>query len=423
MFFRWSIFVFFLAIALRLLLAIVNREPSGEHFAFIRSLADSHFSSCAGCIPPLLYHYLCALLMHSLSIYLYDGRLILCQLLSAAAGIGTLTLAYIFIKQLHLSYRHSWLCFSIFALNPRLIAIDTQASPESFFIFFTSLAIFSLWKILKTGHLIHVFWLTAGLALGTSFKIQGLLVAGACIFILALHSIFKRRIVALLLLCVLYAAALSLTGRALPKVAGKMFFRINPTAEARPGYLGFQESFLDFKIEKLLQSPIEDLRTSEITHSYWTRIFASAYSLHSIEPLPSAWKGQSSWLILLSRMLFALGLLPWLVGIVGFLLTWINPRDPSSWIFPAIWSGALVIHGVYCSRFIDFSAMNASYLYAASLCLIRFWAEGLRSLEKNKFLSTWFNPTVTTLSFIYCGVGSFEVALLIQQLHRFNLLQ
>src|SRR5215468_7205595 len=149
-----ALWVFACGVVLRIALALVNSEANDIHMNIIKIMAYENRipenDEDREAFQPKLYHATVAAFLKILRPQSAQVETIIAQLISCAAGIFTVLLAYrFFISEVEFSEKVRFVAFSLLALNPVLIGINAQATNDSFVILFGSLAFYFGW---------HFFW-------------------------------------------------------------------------------------------------------------------------------------------------------------------------------------------------------------------------------------------------------------------------
>src|SRR5262245_35927735 len=193
-----SIFVFCFGSLLRLALAAVNLEANDNHLEVIAVIADENRIPDKvefwEAFQPKLYHVTMATLWRGLRISSPLNRIRMAQLVSCAAGIATLWIALRFLHHsTHLSAKVRCIALALVALNPGLVAINAQATNDSFVILFSSLSLMFGYCFFTRPRRKNFCWMLLGAILSGVSKGNGLVVFLAILgtFAVALLGLLK----------------------------------------------------------------------------------------------------------------------------------------------------------------------------------------------------------------------------------------
>ena len=176
-----ALWVFACGVILRIALALVNDQANDIHMNVIKIMAYENRipenEEDREAFQPKLYHAMVAALLKIVSPQ--SGRIetILAQLISCAAGIFTVLLAYrFFMNEVGVSEKVRFIAFSLLALNPVLIGINAQATNDSLAILFGSLAFYFGWHFVQNQRVIDFCWMSVSAVLGGLSKGNGLVI-------------------------------------------------------------------------------------------------------------------------------------------------------------------------------------------------------------------------------------------------------
>ncbi len=189
--------VFLVSSALRLGLAIVNRDPDDVVGIILLQKRLPLTGECEECFQPKLYYFLAAETVEAAKINLsHKGSIALAlQLMNFAAGEAVVILAYVLIKRLKThSEQAGLLVFTLLAFNPALMATSGMTGNDIFTILFSSVAIYFCWEFLQNN---KIGWLVvSGLFLSVSLatKTNAWSTALAIFLILFIKAITDKRL-------------------------------------------------------------------------------------------------------------------------------------------------------------------------------------------------------------------------------------
>lgn len=393
--------VFIISLALRISLASVNHEANDPHLEVTQIILQTGklptWDKCWECFQPKLYHVTLAALFKITDTTNPNSQILLANLLNVLAGVLTLVLIYKFLLSQSFNPLLSLLAFSFAALNPKFIAINAQATNDSFLILFSTCALIIFYKFILQNKISYFVFIILLTALAVSIKTSGFVTFIAILLVLVIQIILNsdRRgyfgILALIyLISVLAFVAfnpLNQYGENYHQVG--TFFALNierqpvphfrqQTATARPGILSIQDGFLTFKFFDLLAHPrIENSINGHLQHrtSLWTQLYGRAHSLN-FDNWPPTWSTRDNNLFPLLRIIYVLALFPTALIILGifiqikqllFAITRRNRPSPDMQlgIFPLVLLGYVVFVALYALLYRDFSTMKAVFLLPA----------------------------------------------------------
>jgi 4-amino-4-deoxy-L-arabinose transferase-like glycosyltransferase len=308
--------IFIVSLFLRLSLALVNRQANDNHMQAVNMIMATHqlpnAYDCRECFHPKLFYFTMALILQSLNITENDAQIVFTQVIDFLAGMMTLAVVWKFIEEYPSeSSRVKLTAFALVALNPKLIAINSQASNDSFVILFCTLALFFTYRLIKAPSN-KIFWaVVIFILLAMSTKATGWLIFIAVFFSLLLtHLVAGKEAgitpirLSVFLISVLFfttlnplsqivsnykmfGAPITISDRSLPLPS--LFEKSYPTEKYifRPGILSIQDGFLTFKLFDLLSYPLTTNGPSDyppFRTSFWTMFPELALILANTQP-------------------------------------------------------------------------------------------------------------------------------------------
>lgn len=456
--------IFILALLLRMGLTLVNREAIDDHMEVVRLILSTQqlpsLADCRECFHPKLFYASAAALLGLLGIHDNNAQMVLVQLVNFLAGAITLVFAWKLIEEF--PSRNDivkLITFALLALNPKLIAVNSQATNDSFVILFCTAALFFAWRFLQRPGRMLFGTVVLFLLLAVSTKTTGW-IAFAAIFLAFLLAAWAKKeqrktflfYVSFMTVCVLalttfdplsqfisnfqtYGSPITNTRPAMPMPD---FFKQTTSYKGyyfRPGIVSIQDGFLTFKITDLLQYPLVGTEKNDVASyppqrtSFWTLLYADSQSLH-FQNWPRSWETSGTQGFDLSRGIFILGLLPVFIFIVGFFLeTFIFLRGLFShdlhsayhglWLAAA--SGCILFLLLFALLFRDFSFIKFVYILPglpAFAWLFLRGAEGIYGyLSRSRWAVLLFNSAIVALLTLYV----LDVTSLIIQLYQINI--
>jgi hypothetical protein len=397
-------------IALRIVLALVNREANDDHLPVIRIIADEGRLPTLADLPrawevfqPKLYYVAVAALWKGLAVSDETARIVIAQLASCGAGIVTVLVILRLLRALPLAPRARSLTLALVALNPGLIAINAQATNDSFVIALGALTVWFGYRYFALARGSDFWWMTASAAAAPLAKGNGvvLLLAILATFALGLlgriaptaparplREVAARAAISLAL--VVAAGALLGPYRELHAAYGSPFANpatANPdwprfiakTPVPRPGVRSVVEALGTFRLGDLLLHPMitngERLLEASRT-SLWSQLYGRA-TFSRFASHPPSWETKRAPVAWLGRCLLLLGLVPAMLLVVGLvrgagaLLGGLGARGRARPILlgdaflVVVACGALAMVALYALQFRDYASMKEIFVYPA----------------------------------------------------------
>ncbi len=447
------VFVFLIALALRVNLALVNQEANDPHFEVIKIIKDQgkipRVSDCWECFHPKLYYLVTAFVLKVIPVKAVSDQIRVAQLINCAAGILTLWIIFLFLKQKVPDIKLRFLSFSLIALNPKFIGVNAQASNDSFVILFASLVIYLTYRLLLTSDKKYFWGITLFTVLAGVTKANGLVLffAAAGTFILNVFLYpagpLKRRYLRYLALFILiFSLTVPYFGQYIEKYKNYGTpFQINVPHEPlphlfkktyvkRPGVTSIADSYFTFRLGNLIKYPFtSNYRKFFPLHrtSLWTNLYGRANSTH-FDMWPQSWSIRSRKVLNLGRAIFIFALVPALIFLIGLIKGIKNAagifikreRSPNllseGLVFDIFLWGYLFFIIALTLVLRDSSAMKVIYIYPALLPFVVMFIRGYRIFEKIGAKYPVFIFVVDLFFPILCVLYSADVLSLIMQL-------
>lgn len=399
--FAWTA-VWGVAVALRVALAWVNREANDAHVEVVRRILEAgrlpYARECWECFQPKLYHVTLAGLAELLGWSSEPRLTLLGNAASTVAGLATLALVGWFVARLEGPASLRWLAFALCALNPKLIAISSQATNDAFVILFATLALLAARRWLARERALDLAAVVLCLLLAVSSKSNGWVgwcaVVGAVTLRAGLDRARRRRAVAAALVVLLgvplLAALIPLmqVRQNLRRHGAPLLLNIErqrpPSFWARDdlpkaGIRSIAEGFLTFRCIGLLEEPrISNDAAPVPLHrtSLWTQLYGRAHAV-TFDDWPPSWRepGRSAFprlraIYLLAALPTAL-LLGGLLGGLGALVREVARRDLDEarrrafGLLPLALAGHFAFVALYAWLYRDYTVMKAIFLLPA----------------------------------------------------------
>lgn len=405
--------VLLLAVALRFALALCNREANDDHMEVVSLILQTgHYptvTDCWECHQPKLFHAAVAWLVDVFGLVSTRSRILVAQLLNATSGAFTVLLLWWAARRLDVDRGTQLATFSLVALNPRLIAINAQATNDSFVILFGTLAVIGFLRLLEDRSPRAALVTAVGLILASVSKGQGLGLFVVMVGVLLVRGVTSRRdrratLLVTVFLATTYLATVpflgpywshyKMTGTPFPAaldgppvVAPSWFEK---SVVGRPGVRSVADAYLTFRLFDLLREPyIRGQGYAEHRTSFWSQLYAGS-QLSRFENWPPTWRTKSSRVLFLGRCALLLGLVPLGMIVVGvgddLISLWRGLRhrgaaylaEDSRWPVTAIACGMILLVMKYSYDLRDFSSMKAIFIFPAIAAFMVLCARGAR---------------------------------------------
>jgi hypothetical protein len=339
--------VLLLGILLRVALTVVNTYSNDNHLEVIRVMAFE------GRVPPReefeeafqpkLYHGTVAAIWRLMPGASEEALTLAAHLVSCAAGIVTLVLVARFLRHVGRHPDTRLVALALVSLNPPLVAINAQATNDSFLILFATTALlfgrrfFTAWALrdylgLAVSTLLAVLSKGNGVVLVPAVMIT---FAVALVWRLALGGLERvdaRRIATYGLLFPLVCVAAWELGPygehhrrfGSPFVTNReqspFPYLFEKTYYRRPGLTSLADGLLTFRFVDLLRHP----RNTQGRHQYplhrtsvWSQVYGRGHSIH-FDGWPRPWSTSRPRVQQLTRAILILALLPTALLLAGF---------------------------------------------------------------------------------------------------------
>ncbi len=466
--------ILLLAFALRVPLAVINHSANDNHFEVVRLMFANNGEmpqrdSCKQCYHPPLYYTVVyhsirgveSVLQHSLE---NVQREHIGQYLNVLAGIGTLSILYLFLSRLRISVTTRLIIFALLAVNPRFTAINIQMTNDSFVIFFGVFASNVLWRYLQTRQRRNLVFAAIGVLLAILTKGTGILLflfSVVVLMIVLLFSFFTDRQMfrrtffdSVLFVLIIFLGVVLFSPYYHYYKAKEPIFAINREKGVAPALLhrasfdektsvvSLYDAYATFHIKALLQYPLLTRKTTILDSngniipsalprtSLWTNLYAR-WNVIQYEKRPRAWKNTSTKTRVLTRGIYLLGLVPLGLLFYGFLvqglsfLKKIRQEKMRAFLRDYTWFffGGVAIFLLFIIKFSYdypiFPTMKAIYLFPGLLFFVYFFAHGLEA----SFSRLWHSRYGRVMFLGICGMlfvlflfYIFDIMLLLQTL-------
>jgi hypothetical protein len=438
--------IFIISVSLRVVLAIVNKGyANDDHIKVSRLILETGKLpgpyDCWECNQQKLYHLTTAKLWDFLKLNTGQERYILAQLINAIAGILTIIILWLLIKNQPYSYYNKLLCFSLISLNPGLIAINAQASNDSFIILFGTIVIYSLYKLMnKTTVKYFLILLTSSILAGLT-KTNSLVLITSVICILIIKIISNRNynlslnrgyvgfLIIYLITVFIFVGYFGEYYKNYQKYGKPLVYTV-PTGEFphllkktnffRPGVQSIIGGYFTFRIGDLIKHPIitNDKYTYPLHRtSVWSQLYGRANFIYFGDWPIGPWQCRNPNILDVGRITLILALLPMLIFLSGLfqdIRVWselffrrdINfLKNNKEWIFHIFILGYLVFIILFTAIGRDFSYMKMIYIYPGILAIVIPLLKGgdyiYHHIFKNRIIFLVFNTIIFVLLISY----------------------
>ncbi len=439
--------LFILTIVLRLALVIINREANDTHWDVVMVILETGSlptkSDCWECFQPKLYHIVFAKFTQILGLtHLHPGKLnVIGQILSFAAGISTLFLAWRFVRRMRLDPWKQLILFSLFAMNPPLTAIHAQATNDSFAIFFSTLGLYYTYDFLRRPNTKAFLIILISVSLGISSKTNVWVTAIAIFISLEVmawagreHRRKYTQQVIIFFACITIIAVLNPLNQYISNFQDHRSPIVNNiatqplphlftrTTYARPGILSIADGFSTFRFVELIQHPRVE-RDEEIIPlfrtSFWSLLYGRAHSIH-FDNWPPTWSTSDSSLFPLSRAILLLAIPPTFLVLLGawielrLLLKGLVTRDRGLVSKADFGLSALVFYGYilflifYALIYRDHSVIKGIFIFPGLLSCLVLFSRAVESILARS--GRWQRAVSISIMILSMGLVAFYIA-------------
>jgi hypothetical protein len=451
--------IFILSASLRIALAVVNREANDDHMQVIQLALETNRlplrEDCWECFQPKLYYVMVTTFVHAAGIYsgaITPEIIVTAQIVNALMGIILMAVAWIFLESVPVQNNSLKVAaFALTAFNPKLIAINAQASNDTLAILLATLAMYSALLFLRKEKISYLVACIVFISLGLAAKTNLLVMAAAIMVAFLVKAYFSRQRSMLVAATVFLSSVFIFSfinpltqyrvnlreygsvvtmNRGIARHPFPSFF--TKTYFERPGITSIADGFFTFKYINLLEYPRMTNGMSDYPDhrtSLWTHLFAYAHSVH-FDNWPQSWESSGSEYFTLTRAIFILALPPSILILIGagmnlfkffaalFKRSNALLRATDYGLFDAAFWGHIAFLILYSMMYRDFSLMKTIYIYPALLSfLIAFIQSGNMLLKSNK----WFTTSLASIAAILVALYITDVAALV--IHLRSLLQ
>ena len=398
--------VFLIAIILRLGLCIANYDWNDYHFGVIKIILNEGriptIEDGGQCYHPKLYYLTAAAVLRVIPFDSEAIQIIASQLVNGVAGIFTIYIVWLFLKYRAVTDKAKFICFSLVALNPKLIGINAQISNDSFVILFVTAGIYFAYSFFNAPKPGYFLWLTLFSILAGLSKASGIILFFGLLLLFGIYLVLgpnksagsrKTYLVYLIIFILLFLLAVPVFGQYAHKYvkygdplainAAKSPFPhfFKKTVHNRPGTTSIADSYLTFRFCDLMRYPTlenyVDIYPSHRT-SLWSQLYARTHFLY-YDMWPRAWQTNNALILNAGRAILILALLPsfvFLVSVVKRIYLWLKTvlmfkwnlmAKTNDWFFDIFLLGYVSSIVLFTLGYRDFCSMKAIYIFPALL--------------------------------------------------------
>lgn len=450
-----------LALLLRLGLALVNRQANDNHVEVVQMILETqrlpNMYECHECFHPKLFYVTVAGLLQLFGIHDPAGPIVFTQLLNFLVGALTLAVVARFIQEYPSENTPlKLIVFALIALNPKIIAIHSQASNDTFAILFGTLALFFTHRFFKNPRPKYLGLIILLILLAVSTKVTSWIVFAAIFLAFLFHlwagdGKIHRKLIEISILFISVFAITTLNplsqfvtntqkfGTPIVSQDDRMPFPPIFTQVShykhyyfRPGITSIKDGFFTFKLPDLLKYPLTtngEYGYPPHRTSFWTMLYADAYSLH-FQNWPKSWHTPNEENFTISRGIFILALLPTLILITGFLLELFSVlkalfkrdktkiRATGNALFLLTFGGYLAFLMLACLLYRDFAFIKLAYILPGLLAFTWLFLRGAELISQLARRGIWlFGGWLLLL----LGFSIWDVLAMILQLYATNI--
>ena len=448
--------IFVISIVLRLGLSLVNHEANDDHVEVAVRIFNTGILptkiDCWECFQPKLFTFTLAGIYRIFGITNLSSQILSAQMVNLLAGIFILFITWAFLNQLPFQNKAiKLLGFSLTALNPKLIAINSQATNDTFIIFFSTLALYYIFVHLKEKRAKPFFWAVLFTSLAIASKTNGWVtfLAITVALLINIRVQASQRTGSIFFACVFIISVPVLTvinpltqyisnykmygSPILNNIETLPFpYFFEKTSFNRPGLLSIQDGLFTFKFSELIRHPRIEKRTKPYPrheNSLWTQFYGQAHSA-TFDNWPPSWRSSGEEGFLLRRVSYYLALIPTGILILGAALESISllwhlfkngVTDQILRISPiiiAFW-GFVVFVMIYAVEYRDFSVMKIIFTYPAILAFPMFFISGTENLFAGLKQPQWLIPFLTIIIAPLLFAYIMDLSTLVIKLYQF----
>jgi len=444
--------VFLVSSALRLSLAVVDRDSDDVIKIILRENRLPLRDECEECFQPKVYYYVTAETIAIVGVHInHENSITLAaQLINFVAGEILVVLAYILLRRLQAHQNVIGLIgFSLLAFNPALMAASGMNGNDMFTVFLSSAAVYFCLEYLVEDKIFLLVVSGLFAALGIATKTNAWSTAIAIFLILGIKAVKEKQfngfvIAATFIITVSVAIFLNPLSQYIVNIqtyGTPVTLNVEPepfpsfinnTYIRRPGITSIQDGLFTFKFMSLLEYPRLTLGWVDYpAHrtSLWSGLYGSANSLHFYNS-PDAWHTSPDFET--TRSIFVLALLPTALLLLGVFWGWLDLfygaisrsndllKQRYYGLFDLIFFGYVLSVIVLALRYRDFSTMKAIYIFPGVFAFLFLFIDGTQKIYRflsHKWISILF---VLAMSFLFI-MYSVDIWHMIVHLYKLNI--
>lgn len=339
----WFWLIWALAIMLRVWIATYNTDANDNHREVIQRIKATGelpvVNDCWQCYHVKAYHYPAAVLLARLSINNPVDQLRLLQYGNVLMGLLTLVLIWLWLSRGNIEDKWKLAVFALFALNPKLAAVNTEVTNDSLVILSATASFFCYARFLAERRFLNLWGALVFAALAAASKASGLVVAVVVFGHLAVYAavnyrrlpLVKKQVAVLVLITAVASIAVPYAGYLQnARVAGsplanniKKFPFPSWSEENRwsqAGTVNIVDSYLTFHWPGLVAYPY--INKSPVFYpehriNHWAQVYGR-HLFSRFERWPPSWSTNGYWTTRIGRAAMVLGLVPLGFLTIGF---------------------------------------------------------------------------------------------------------
>lgn len=406
-----------LAVAARFILFLINSESNDDHVTPILLWMENgiypQVHDCFECFQPPLFYGLVKETAELSNLTEFDEIRRIFQIINLALSFIILWLIIDFHNKLKVDSKYKVALIGFWALNPKLIAIGSQATNDTIIIvlgMLFGLLLFNYLTIKRTTFglvLVSLVAFTAALSKGTGLVFVVILVL-ALVYSLFQKQTRKTQIISLIVIIGLPIIVGSTGGyyQKYQKFGDPFIINQNKAPKpnwitpdtlfnGRKGVTTITESFLSFKLESLIKQPYNinsGNNYPDHRKSFWTQLYGQ-YSNALFERHPWSWISSHPDMLNIARLNYITSLPLFILFIYLFFITFLKgvkilifERLLNLEILHSLFLLAMVSFTIkYSYDYRDFSNMKIIFIYPSLLSMIWIFHKGFikRSLLLN----------------------------------------
>jgi hypothetical protein len=449
---RWQkvclISIFMVALGLRLVLSLINRQANDNHLEPISWILDKHElphkDDCWECFQPKGYYLLNLAIIKTFGVERKSRQIMTMQLVNFVFSFFILLLCWKFINRLNITASLKLAAFAFVALNPELAAINAQATNDTLEILGGVGTIYFAVLFFESKSLRDTTWMSAFVILACIVKASGLVLAFSIglIFLLkflfsskpARHALLRPFFIFLFsfFLIVPFAGGYLQNYKEyntpfvvnIPKADSSLTF-YREVESFRPGITSFTHGFLTFRIVDMLKQPyIQGGVSPYVAHrtSLWSQLYGRTFFLH-FDQHPKAWASLNKTLIKAGRAMLALALVPLAFFLLGYWQGMFRTAknfflrkadyfiNETEWLHVVFSTVFFLFIIKYTADYRDFSTMKSIFVFPAIPSFIALFINGMSKVKSLVVRNIFFGLIAVLTAF-----SIYDISFLVNQL-------